>query len=974
MGHLRTRLLCIFVALSLDATDAHAFLARPPSRNLIRNIAGEETCPHCLQGGGPPNVKAKANGHWPDREAIGSHGLCGDPGQNAPEYASPAQEPHMVPSAPGATYTAGQVVEFEVHVNAHHMGHYEFRLCAGGLDGTAADFTVQAGQDCLDQHVLQRAPLDPSCSDGSTDPDCQPIDPLRPGRWYIPPLGHGHRAAYTAEGTADWSDDMVDTSRSTVAVEDTHKMKYVIPPGLNGPATIQFYWSTGNSCMYDGRYWEYFQNLFPGHESWCPKCYKQWEICSNTCCGVNDLWAEEFWNCADVVVLPGSEPPATTQPHVGTSTSAPATVATTTPSSTSAAGTSPPATEAPVTTHPATQPPGEACVQNPDCVANPWCNDPAYTAWCAARTPAACPTPQCTVQSSGPSPEPEPATTLAPTPEPTPEVTIAPTQPPTAPATTQPGAIVECDNGEGSCKDMCSKECKNAVATNQCWGTPRYIHCACSDGTMHAFDGCPCEHASCPDSPSPTAEPTTVPTTPAPTAPPTTRGPTAAPSTAPPAQSTQKPPPQTGSRLKPILDGLIPPAEYAASLTSDAAKFRFLVSRLGTGADAVPLETMRQYMDAIETVAASTYPRFLAESKLENNQRELCSFLNIINWETDFTTFEEGLCAGNAGTNPKCNYIDSTVDYEPGKQYYGRGPKQLSWNYNYKEYSQFYFGDDRLLANPELVYEDFEVMWGSAMWFWMSDGKAGATNYGGFCPPQAVWNCQERCTADPDDSTCDCGSPAHWIPPGKSSPHDAIHDDSKNDAEKLLSVVNIVNGGYDCCPTTRYGPRGTSRGHTKDRGMGYTMCIDLFGLVDSSAPQHFEGGATCPVVNDQTENCPDCSCYSCSKIGSVWYMPWKCEASTCSGSLAQESTNISQLAGVHVHGHAEGHTEEVKKRTAKAKKRNLRHRGLLDDHDGASVMQLGVLRGKIDDLEESDELEGVDELEESDELKVSDEL
>ena len=31
----------------------------------------------------------------------------------------------------------------------------------------------------------------------------------------------------------------------------------------------------------------------------------------------------------------------------------------------------------------------------------------------------------------------------------------------------------------------------------------------------------------------------------------------------------------------------------------------------------------------------------------------------------------------------------------PGKQYYGRGAKQLSWNYNYGAFSVAMFGDAR---------------------------------------------------------------------------------------------------------------------------------------------------------------------------------------------------------------------------------------------------------------------------------------
>jgi len=57
-----------------------------------------------------------------------------------------------------------------------------------------------------------------------------------------------------------------------------------------------------------------------------------------------------------------------------------------------------------------------------------------------------------------------------------------------------------------------------------------------------------------------------------------------------------------------------------------------------------------------------------------------------------------------------------------GKQYWGRGPLQLSWNYNY-----FYFqSDSRNRLSVDLVAQPSELLatpargWESAMWFWNS--------------------------------------------------------------------------------------------------------------------------------------------------------------------------------------------------------------------------------------------------------------
>lgn len=54
-------------------------------------------------------------------------------------------------------------------------------------------------------------------------------------------------------------------------------------------------------------------------------------------------------------------------------------------------------------------------------------------------------------------------------------------------------------------------------------------------------------------------------------------------------------------------------------------------------------------------------------------------------------------------------------------QYYGRGPLQISWNYNYGQFSNAEYGDvSTLLDNPDLVATDGNVAISSALWFYMT--------------------------------------------------------------------------------------------------------------------------------------------------------------------------------------------------------------------------------------------------------------
>ena len=58
-------------------------------------------------------------------------------------------------------------------------------------------------------------------------------------------------------------------------------------------------------------------------------------------------------------------------------------------------------------------------------------------------------------------------------------------------------------------------------------------------------------------------------------------------------------------------------------------------------------------------------------------------------------------------------------------QYYGRGPLQLTGNYNYGRFSTVYApstydASKMLLTDPDLVHEDGDVAMAAAVWFYMT--------------------------------------------------------------------------------------------------------------------------------------------------------------------------------------------------------------------------------------------------------------
>jgi chitinase len=129
--------------------------------------------------------------------------------------------------------------------------------------------------------------------------------------------------------------------------------------------------------------------------------------------------------------------------------------------------------------------------------------------------------------------------------------------------------------------------------------------------------------------------------------------------------------------------------------------------------------------------AAASYPAFATEGTLEQRRREVAGFLGNSAHETTggwaaapggpqawglYFTEEVG-CDEGACTQ-YCD--DSNVRYPcaPGRTYHGRGPIQLSWNFNYGAFGEV-LGLE-LLQDPDLVTLDGVIAFRTALWFWMT--------------------------------------------------------------------------------------------------------------------------------------------------------------------------------------------------------------------------------------------------------------
>ena len=174
--------------------------------------------------------------------------------------------------------------------------------------------------------------------------------------------------------------------------------------------------------------------------------------------------------------------------------------------------------------------------------------------------------------------------------------------------------------------------------------------------------------------------------------------------------------------------------------------------------------------------ATKDFPAFAAEGPVSVRKRELAAFLAQISHETSggAGSYEDGSERYRWGLcwTEEIGYSSGSMAYRsenhpiwpatPGKSYHGRGPIQLTWNYNYGQ-----AGDDLnapMLVNPDWVLESGANAFRTALWFWMKEQTP------------------------------------------KPSPHAAIVEfwapteaDKRNNRWPGYGVINsIINGGGDC--------------------------------------------------------------------------------------------------------------------------------------------------------------------------------
>jgi len=121
------------------------------------------------------------------------------------------------------------------------------------------------------------------------------------------------------------------------------------------------------------------------------------------------------------------------------------------------------------------------------------------------------------------------------------------------------------------------------------------------------------------------------------------------------------------------------------------------------------------------TAALSAYPGFANTGSDTVRKQEAAAFLANVDHETGGLVY---IVEQNTANYP--HYCDWNQPYGcPAGQsaYYGRGPIQLSWNFNYKAAGDA-LGID-LLGNPWQVEQNPAVAWKTGLWYWNTQSGPG---------------------------------------------------------------------------------------------------------------------------------------------------------------------------------------------------------------------------------------------------------
>ncbi|CAI9108584.1 OLC1v1008228C2 [Oldenlandia corymbosa var. corymbosa] len=131
--------------------------------------------------------------------------------------------------------------------------------------------------------------------------------------------------------------------------------------------------------------------------------------------------------------------------------------------------------------------------------------------------------------------------------------------------------------------------------------------------------------------------------------------------------------------------------------------------------------------------AANSYPGFGTTGSSDDAKREIAAFFAHATHETGHFCYINEI---NGATRDYCDETNTQYPCVQGQGYYGRGPLQLSWNFNYGPAGNSIGFDG--LGNPGIVAQDNVISFKTGLWFWMNNCHSVINSQGFGATIQAI--------------------------------------------------------------------------------------------------------------------------------------------------------------------------------------------------------------------------------------------
>ncbi|KAG6726840.1 hypothetical protein I3842_02G100300 [Carya illinoinensis] len=179
------------------------------------------------------------------------------------------------------------------------------------------------------------------------------------------------------------------------------------------------------------------------------------------------------------------------------------------------------------------------------------------------------------------------------------------------------------------------------------------------------------------------------------------------------------------------LAGVLFPSNVEGQTVADIVTDDFFNGILNQATGDCPGKSF--YTRAAFLSALSSYNQF-GSGSADESKREIAAFFANVAHETGSLCYIEEI---NGASQDYCDETNTQYPCNPDKKYYGRGPLQLTWNYNYGaagnsigidfttrktgNCDQFIATKRCLLNSPETVATDPVISFKTALWFWMTN-------------------------------------------------------------------------------------------------------------------------------------------------------------------------------------------------------------------------------------------------------------